>query len=1126
MDAKETLAATETDTDAGPPTEVRTFLIADMRGYTRFTLEHGDEAAARLATRFANVSRDIVVGRGGQVIELRGDEALAVFPSARQALWAAVELQERVTGGSTDHAGLPLPMGIGLDAGEAIAVEGGYRGAALNLAARLCALAGAGETLASEGMIHLARKVEGLAYAERGMVQLKGFADPVRVIEIARSPAAQHDALRGSEPDPLLSAGPRTALEQAGQHLPIGSFLGALPVGPLVAREDELARILAAVEAVARGEGRLLLLTGEPGIGKTRLAQEATLALRNRGFLVAAGRCYEPQQTLPFYPFLDALEALFDAAPADIRDSAARQWPYLGQLLPDRVGIHPIASAQHQDDQQRLFRAVTDFLRAIARTIPVAALVDDLHWSDAASLDLLQHLARHTRSDRVFLLGTYRDMEVGRQHPLERALLDLEREGLVDRAVLHRLDGRGTADLIAETMGEARISDAFAQLVHGRTEGNPFFVQQVLRVMVEQGDVFREGSHWERREIEKIAVPQSVRAVIGQRLSRLAERTQEILREASVLGRRFSFDQLQRMAARSEDEFDEALEEATSAALIQEEGREGYAFDHALTQQTLYGELSARRKRRLHLAAGEALEGLSEVERDRRASELAWHFLQGDDPERALPYTLLAGDQAEAVYAHREAEWHYRTALELAREIGGTLREGEALENLGQVLRTTARYDEALAALEQAAEMSRIARDTDAECRLTARIGWVHAVRVTPQEGVVRLEATREGVADGEASPGLAALHAALAHLYFVTGRYPETLDSAQRAADLARTVSDECVLAQAEGRRAVALTMLGRSEEAIPVLEEVIPLAEKVGDLDTLCRALNNLGDKYLFRGEFTKVRPYYEQGEAVARRLGDPDQLAFLTAKVGVIAHCMGEWREAQTLAERARSLARSATSLWGAIAPFVFSGDLYTSMGRLEEAIGYLEEARTIAERSHDLQYLPFVQRLLGECDLLQGHPEVAISRLWPLLDRPDLPADTSGELATLAEGYLGTGDLDRALAMTQRAMALAHDHGNRWQLVSILRVCGLVLAYQDRQEEAVQCFDQAVSLARSMPYPYGVARAHYESGCLLARQGKSEQASRQLEEALAILRRLGAQLYVKRTEQALANPGTQE
>jgi len=599
-----------------PSTEFRIFLIADVRGYTRFTLEHGDEAAAKLAAKFARIAREGVSDHGGQVIELRGDEALAVFSSVRGALRAAVDLQERFSQETMADTTLPLKVGIGLDAGEAIAVEDGYRGAALNLAARLCSLAGPREVLASEAVVHLARKLEGLTYLERGAVQLKGFADPVRVVQVVSEDAVQI----GSDED---GSGAESMRESP---LPIGGFLGALPAGPLVARDDEVRRVMSAVHAVAGGSGRLVLLVGEPGVGKTRLAQEVTLAVRNRGFLVASGRCYAPQQVVPYYPFLEALATAYAAAPSGIRTSTQHRWPYLARLLPDQLGPAPTSSSEGQEEQQRLLRAVTGFLVAIAAEMPVALLLDDLHWADSATLDLLQHLARHTRAHRVLLLGTHRDLEVGRQRLLEQALRDLTREQLVERIEVRRLGQDETAALMAASFGETGMSKEFAGLVHEHTQGNPFFTQEVLRALVERGDVYRVNGGWSRRDVTEIEVPESIRSAIRERVSRLSDGTQAVLHEASVLGHTFAFDDLQALTGHSEDEVDAALEECDAAGLLRETGRETYGFNHVLTQQALYTDLSARRRRKLHLAAGEALERLYTNQATDHAAELAHHF--------------------------------------------------------------------------------------------------------------------------------------------------------------------------------------------------------------------------------------------------------------------------------------------------------------------------------------------------------------------------------------------------------------------------------------------------------------------------------------------------------------------
>lgn len=696
---------------------VRTFLFADIRGYTRFTVEHGDAAGVRMVERFASLARRVLTARNGQVISLVGDEAIAVFGSAREALRTALELQACFTEATATDPSIPLDVGIGLDTGEAVQSGDTYLGAAVNLAARLCKLAGPQEVLVSEGVVHVARKLEGIRYAERGLAQLKGFQELVRVFQVideTREGAARRPA-----------EGARGELPRTEVGLPIGAFLGALPSTELVARDQEVHRALVATDAVAAGKGQLVLLAGEPGVGKTRLAQEIMLNARNRQFLVATGRCYEVHQSVPFYPFTDALTEAYATSPLELRQAVPVRWPYLCRLLPElkTEALPPAASAA--EEQQRLFRAVTGFLQAVAAELPVAILLDDLHCADEASLELLQHLARHTRADRVLLVGTYREAEVSRRHPLEAALRDLMREDLVDRIPIRRLASEGTARLIAATLGEGTVSRELVEMIHQEAEGNPFFTQQLVRFLAERGDVRKEAGSWIQRPLHKIEVPESVRSVIGGRMERLRDGTQEVLREASVLGQRFMFEALVRVAGRTEGEVEEALEEARVAGLVEERQRDEYAFDHVLTQQALYAGLPARKRMRLHLASAEAIEQLPEGPRLRYNAELAWHFVAAGQEARAIPYALAAGDYAKSVFAYREAERQYTTALEVAEQAGNLPGEVEALTRRAQLRRDSFQGKEAVRDYQRLLEIAR--RDADRRLELGALLGLAGA---------------------------------------------------------------------------------------------------------------------------------------------------------------------------------------------------------------------------------------------------------------------------------------------------------------------------------------------------------------------------------------------------------------
>ncbi|HEX8919410.1 MAG TPA: protein kinase [Chloroflexota bacterium] len=265
--------------------------------------------------------------------------------------------------------------------------------------------------------------------------------------------------------------------------LPTGGFLGAVPEGPLIGRADELERALLSSDAVQIGAGRLVLISGEVGVGKTRLAQEVMLRLRERAFLIVTARCYARDQAVPFAPFLDLLAQIYGSVSPVLQREARERWPYLTLLLPQTEASGMDQAAEGPDEQHTLFRNCAEFLGRLSRERPVALLLDDLHWADDASLDLLCYLARETRSRPTFLLAAYRDGDISRDHPLAGAIRDMAREGLVERLALGRLGPEETATMVASLLGNERAPADFSEFVFRRTRGNPLFVRKMLHAL-------------------------------------------------------------------------------------------------------------------------------------------------------------------------------------------------------------------------------------------------------------------------------------------------------------------------------------------------------------------------------------------------------------------------------------------------------------------------------------------------------------------------------------------------------------------------------------------------------------------------------------------------------------------
>jgi tetratricopeptide (TPR) repeat protein len=642
---------------------------------------------------------------------------------------------------------------------------------------------------------------------------------------------------------------------------------------------------------------------------------------------------------------------------------------------------------------------------------------------------------------------------------------------------------------------------------------------------VERGDVFQRDGVWDRRAVQEIEVPRSIRSAVGERVSRLSDQTQGVLHEASVLGQVFGFDDLLAMSGRAEEEVEEALDEALAAMLIRATSDDVYAFNHALTQQTLYSGLSPRRRNRWHAAIGEALECLPESTRRQRAAQIAWHFLQADRAERALPFTLLAGDEAEAVYAHSEAAQHYHTALDLAQDLNDQFGAAEALLKLGTILRRQARYDEALAMLERAASLSADVGDVAGEVRAIHELGLVQYYRGRPEDGIERIREAEAALMRRsptvEESPLLADLYAALALDLWPLARNSQSLVAAERAVNLARQEHHSRSRAVAEGLRGMALTMVGPLFEARRVLDEATELLRVVGDTWWMANAVGNVGRAFLDEGDVSNGRECLERSRALIDPWHDRDETAWTEGNLGEACFLVGRWGDARATYEGAIRMARDVHSQRHLSLVLVHLAELSAVEGKWEEASSAIDEGLEIAATCGAVPALRKGQRLLAEHDLAVGRAEQAVNRLQPLLASAEGDWPRAFPPPVLAEAYLALGEVNRAeelvLQRVQRFWAQSH----RRALSVWLRVQGMLLGQLQRWEEAEGAFTEAVSLARVMPYPYAEGRALHESGVSYLQRGERERARRRLEEALAIFRRLGARPDVERTEQILCS-----
>src|SRR5581483_10134163 len=519
-------------------------------------------------------------------------------------------------------------------------------GTTVVVARRLCDSARAGEVRCSALVAGLLAGRQSFAFRDLGALHLKGLASPVPAAEVMYE---REDS---------------------------AAFLASTP---FVGRAAEVAKLHERFREADAGRGGLVMLVGEPGIGKTRTSQEFAEAAAALGARVLSGRCFEGAWAPPYGAFADAIEAYAREADVDeLRADLGYGAAPVARLVPAlrvRLGDIPEAAPLQPDEERfRLMDAVSQFLIATSRRAPLLLVVDDLHWADRGTIAMLRHVARFAPQHRMLILGNYRDVELDRQHPLADALAALRREAEYERIVLKGL-APGEVGALLSTIAEQEVNAALIEAISAETDGNPFFIREVLIHLVQEGKLYREDGEWRSnaRSIAELGIPEGVRQVITRRLSRLSDDANKLMSAASAFNGGFRFETIAAVAGLDEGITLDAIDEALDAQLLRPDGRpDHYDFTHALIRHTLYGEMNPSRQVRLHRRIAEAMTAAGAGGRPRTdavsASEVAYQYYRSaaiPGAEHGVPYALAAADEAEAAGAWDESVTYLRMALEL-----------------------------------------------------------------------------------------------------------------------------------------------------------------------------------------------------------------------------------------------------------------------------------------------------------------------------------------------------------------------------------------------------------------------------------------------------------------------------
>lgn len=704
-----------------------------------------------------------------------------------------------------------------------------------------------------------------------------------------------------------------------------------------VGRASEVAILYKAFDQVQAGNGQVILISGEAGVGKSRLVAESKAYAAGQNVTVIQGNCYQEDISTPYAPLISLLRPFFiDQAavsfPPELKPVAGELLRLLPDIAPIDYDAQAVSTRDPEEKKRRLFATLSQFLTMLAVHKPCLLIVEDLHWSDDSSLEFLLYLARRCASLPISLLLTYRNDE---PRPSLTWLAQLDRERLAYEMILARLTRSEVDDMIRAIFQLDRpVRAEFLETIYALTEGNPFFVEEMLKSLIVSGDINLTSQGWDRRPLNELSIPRSVQGAVQQRIAQLTPAAKYLLDMASVAGRHFDFALLQELSDHDEQELLRLIKELIAAQLLVGESSEQFAFRHALTREAIYANLLERERKALHQMIAETMERLYADSLDTHVTGLAYHFYKAEVWTKAVEYCVRAGKRAQALYAPRAVIEHLTRALHAADELGTTppvevhrLRGG-AYELLGDFERARADYEIAL-------ERAQAVAERQTEWAILLDLGKLWASRDYAKAGV-----------------------------YF------------QEGLSLARRLDDPSTLAYSLNRVGNWHLNIEQPREGRQHHAEALRIFQELNNRAGMAETLDLLGMASYLGGDLMGGTDYYKRAVALFRELGDrqglASSLATLTMRSGAyqtstMIAASRDLVEVAAEGEEALMIAREIGWRAGEAYALIFLGFCLGAHGEYTRALELERDALTISEETDHRQWMTASLCALGALHL---------------------------------------------------------------------------------------------------------------------------------------------------------------
>ena len=1081
---------------------VLTIMMTDIVGSTALRRARGDQAADEIFGLQAAIVREEVMAFGGRVHKSLGDGFLISFPSTVAAVRAAAALQRAMHRHNTTDTQHAVEIRIGIHTGHVTEHNGDLFGQAVDGAAQVMVEAVGGQILTSDEVRKHAEPQMDQSFFDLGLFWLRGFPERWRLHEVSWNDA---------------SAGVRPRAEQAR-------------LTPSVEREAERASLRRLLDDALAGHGRLALVAGEPGIGKSRLVTEIGEVAQARGMRELTGHCVAMSGGPPYLPYVEMINqainslgrslALSDAL-GNVAAEIARIAPALRRAFPN---IPPPVELPAELARRYVWNSFSEFIGRAAQAQPLLLVLEDLHWADESTLLLTEYLAPLLPEMPVLVLGTYRDVEVDLQHPLARVIGQLGRRRLVERINLRRLSYDGVRAMLRALAGQP-APDQLVRMIDRETEGNPFFVEEVYLHLVESGALLDEHGRLRRdMRLDEVSVPESIRLVLGQRLGRLASSTRAVLVAAAVSGRVFASELVGEVADAGPDQLVDAFDEAERARLITSGTTAGeLMFSHELIRQTLLSGVSVIERERLHQLAAGAVSRLYSDDLEAHAGELAYHLSlagRAGDRDSLVHYLTIAGERAFDAAAFDDAVGYFEKALSLMPN-DDQLGRAQLLERLAMTLRSVGRWQEALDRMNDALDRYQ----TLGQLEAIGRLGWAMVYQLVWTARFV------EGVQVGQrtlaalgniVSADKARLLSALAFAISVGSDYAAATATFNQARALAEQVGNERAMADVLHMQTIHHFVYAEFAEGVRVGLRAAETFERESALWDLCsvQAFVIFEDGYL--GSREQAARLADKALALAERLGHLGA-AFLVLSDRIrVAAMLGDLPQVEALGPQIVDIGERGGLPWR------YFGHLYLGLaahrrGNAERAEAHLQNAVELeppgAFAGQSAAVLARHLAYDGRADEVMELFESARSKL-PSLDRVNGMGSWSC-LLNFVEAFYLCGLNEEAAALSPLLEGVLK-YDKRWisydGRLAATRAA-LAAAAARRWEEAEREFGIAREVAEQMSNRVELADlSRLHARMLLDRGGAGDhkRAAGMLQEALSAYRTFGMPAFAAEAE----------